>query len=397
MTSITFNYEIEDVDGEIFKRVDDTDAYMNKYGVLFRRSQYTLKDINKNKINSQGYHIFKINNKNYCLEPTMKRLFNTTNYKYETIDDNTIKYENEIFKRIEDTEGYINKDGVLYRNDLKTMKQIKSDQFKINGQTYFIKTVLRRLFGMKTEKPSRDIIIQEKEDQIIKQGYYKNKPIIKDIPEDMKQIKEYNGRILKDCYYFSDNNFKLYHKIENTNQYFEIKNYRKIESCDKKYKIKTFDNKTINFHLFSKDAPISLKQSKSKTWIITSEMISNHIKQNKQNNEIKNKTKDNNIFNPDKQNKILKEGTYKNKPIIKDISDMKEYIKHRGTPLKEGYYISKVRFGLYKKIPNTDLYYELENRYPEYLEKYEYKRKYYTVKTTKNKILKITFDYDMIN
>ncbi len=83
--------------------------------------------------------------------------------------------------------------------------------------------------------------------------------------------------------------------------------------------------------------------------------------------------------------------------MIHDISDMKEYIKHRGTPLKEGYYFSKERFGLYKKIPNTNLYYELENRYPEYLEKYEFKRKYYTVKTKNNKILKITFDYDMID
>ena len=118
--------------------------------------------------------------------------------------------------------------------------------------------------------------------------------------------------------------------------------------------MKTFDNKTINFYLFTKDAPISMKILKNKSLLTNREMISNYIKQNKQNNEKKDKTKDNNIFNPDKQDKILKEGTYKNKPIIKDISDMKEYIKHRGTQLKEGYYFSKERFGLYKKIPNTN-------------------------------------------
>ena len=287
MTTTTFNYEIEDVDGEIFKRIDNTEGFMNKYGVLYRKDLYSLKDIHHNKTH-QGYHIFKINNKIYYLEPTLKRLFNTNNYQYETIDDNTIKIENEIFKRIEDTEGFINERGVLYRNDLKTMKEIKLDQFKIKGQVYFRKSVLKRLFGMKTEKPRRDIINKEKEDKILKDGYYKNKPIIKDIPEDLKQIKEYNGRILKDCYYFSDNTFKLYHKIENTNQYFEIKNLRKITSDCKKYKIKTFDNKTINFHLFSKDAPISLKQSKSKTWLINKEMISNQIKQNElKQNEIK--------------------------------------------------------------------------------------------------------------
>ena len=148
---------------------------------------------------------------------------------------------------------------MLFRKDKNILKEIKSDQFKINGELYFIKSVLKRLFAMKTEKVNSTIINQEKQDKILKDGNYKNKEIIKEIPEDLKQVTEYNGRLLKDCYYYSDNNFKLYHKIDNTNLYFELKNYKKITTYKKKFKIKTIDNKSIDFPLYSKDAPISMK------------------------------------------------------------------------------------------------------------------------------------------
>ena len=86
------------------------------------------------------------------------------------------------------------------------------------------------------------------------------------------------------------------------------------------------------------------------------------------------------MFNPKKQEEIIKEGSFKNKPVIKDVPDMKQLKEYRNQQLKDGYYYSKIKFGLYKKISNTNLYYELENQYPQYFEKYEYKRKYYKVK-----------------
>ena len=39
MTTI-FNFEINDVDGEIFKRIDNTEAFINKFGVLHNRKLF---------------------------------------------------------------------------------------------------------------------------------------------------------------------------------------------------------------------------------------------------------------------------------------------------------------------------------------------------------------------
>ena len=193
------------------------------------------------------------------------------NFEINNVDE-------EIFRRIDNTECFINKNGVLYRKDKHILKDIKtyklnhgSYKFKIHGKTYFLKSLLKQLFNTKLEKEEdlglkqlfkenhKDInkINIEKQDKIIKNGNYKNKTIIKDIPEDIKQIKEYNGRLLKDCYYYSDINYKLYHKIDNTNLYFEIKDNRKdlseMYNYDRKYyKVKTIDNKTITFVLYRK-------------------------------------------------------------------------------------------------------------------------------------------------
>ena len=100
---------------------------------------------------------------------------------------------------------------------------------------------MKQLFDSKIEKQDlgltqlfkekhKDIykINQEKQDKILKDGQFKNKTIIKDIPEDIKQVKEYNGRLLKEWYYYLNINYKLYHKIDNTNLYFELMDKEKI-------------------------------------------------------------------------------------------------------------------------------------------------------------------------
>ena len=397
ITSVAFDLEIEDVDGEIFRRIDNTDAFINKFGVLHRRSQYTLKDINKNKM-EKGYHRFKVQNKIYCLEPVLKKLFNSVNYKYETIDDKTIKMSDSVFKRIENTEAFVNEKGFVYRKDNNTMTDVKENKncsIKINGIVYRLRNMNGSSFEIKPKLKDKNEIDISKQDMILKDGHYKNKPIIQNIPEDIKQITEYNGRILKNCYYYSENDFKLFHKIDNTNLYFEINDCRKfpkdnlfVNKDSKKFKVKTIDNKTINILLYSNAAKQLLPDGSRP--VSGAKDIPVLIRQNKE--IIKNK----NEIDESKQNKILEIGKYKNRQVVHDVPDMKEYKEHRGTPLKDGYHYSKIKFGLYKKIPNTNLYYELENRHPEFLEKYEYKRKYYTVETTKKKLIKITFCYDML-
>ena len=260
MTSISFNFEIDDVDGEIFKRIDNTQGFMNKFGVLYRKDIYTLKDIHNNKVH-QGYHLFKINNKVYCLEPTLKKLFNTVNYQFEIIDDKTIKIKNEVFKRIEDTEAFINGNGLVYRKDKNTMtdlKQNKDHMIKIKGKRYYLRKSLRDSFEIKSKTESKpktkpkdkNEVIQEKQDKLLKDEKYNNRDILKDIPEDMKQLKEYKGKQLKDCYYYSKIKFGLYHKIPNTNLYYELKNkypelIEKYENKRKYFNVITMENKTI--------------------------------------------------------------------------------------------------------------------------------------------------------
>ena len=199
MTTEIYDFEINDVDGEIFRRIDNTEGFINKYGVLYRKDNHTMKDIKTLKPNKGSYR-FKIHGKPYYLNTLLKQLFNTK----------------------------------IEQQDLGLKNLFKEQHKDINR------------------------INQEKHDKIFIDGHYKNKQIIKDIPEDIKQIKEYNGRLLKDCYYYSDINYKLYHKIDNTNLYFEIKDIRKdlsemYKNSRKYYRVKTIDNKTITFVLYRKN------------------------------------------------------------------------------------------------------------------------------------------------
>ena len=199
MTTEIYDFEINDVDGEIFRRIDNTEGFINKYGVLYRKDNHTMKDLKTYKPKS-GYIKFRINGKQFYLNTLLKQLFNT----------------------------------------------------KIEHQDLGLKNLF------KEQHKDINTINQEKQDKIFIDGHYKNKQIIKDIPEDIKQIKEYNGRLLKDCYYYSDINYKLYHKIDNTNLYFEIKDNRKdlsemYKNSRKYYRVKTIDNKTITFVLYRKN------------------------------------------------------------------------------------------------------------------------------------------------
>lgn len=200
MTTI-FNFQIDDVDGEIFKRIDNTEAFINKFGVLHKRYTNQLIDIKTYKPNKGSYR-FKIKDKQYYLNKVLKQLFG------ESINEN------------------------------------KDDGIK-------------QLFK---EKPiiDKNKIIESKQERIKKLGQWKNHFIVKDNPNDLKQIKEYNGRLIKDCYYYSDEQFKLYHKIENTDLYFEIKDKRadlsEMYKYDRKYyKVKTIENKSITFVLYRKN------------------------------------------------------------------------------------------------------------------------------------------------
>ena len=199
MTREEYNYEINDVDGEIFKRIDNTDCFINKHGVLYNKDSRTMKDIKTYKPN-KGSYIFKINGKRYYLNTVLKQLF-----------------------------------------------QIKTESEDLG---------LKQLFKEKIKDTTT--INYNLQNKILKDGNYKNKLIIKDIPEDMKQVKEYNGRILKNCYYYSDKNYKLYHKINNTNLYFELMDKRwdlseMYKYTKKYYKVKTIDNKSITFVLYRKN------------------------------------------------------------------------------------------------------------------------------------------------
>ena len=154
-----YNFEIEDIDGEIFKRVDNTEAFINKFGVLHRRDIYTLKDINNNKTNN-NYHIFKINNKTYYLEPTLKKLFPKIEYHFEMIDDKTIKINDDEFKRIYDTEAFINKNGLVFRKDKNEMTDIKNNKnhnIKINGKRYYLRKTTRDSFEIKPKRVKTQI------------------------------------------------------------------------------------------------------------------------------------------------------------------------------------------------------------------------------------------------
>ena len=88
------------------------------------------------KLNKGSYR-FKIHNKEYYLNPVLKQLFNNINGQYETIDEKTIKIKNEIFKRIDNTQAYINQNGLLYRKDKNTLKDIKT--LKPNKGSYKFK------------------------------------------------------------------------------------------------------------------------------------------------------------------------------------------------------------------------------------------------------------------
>ena len=98
-----------------------------------------------------------------------------------------------------------------------------------------------------------------------------------------------------------------------------------------------------------------------------------------------------------KQDKLLKDEKYNNRDILKEIpEDMKQLKEYKGKLLKDCYYYSKIKFGLYHKIPNTNLYYELKNKYPELIEKYENKRKYFNVITIENKTIPLTLNCDIL-
>ena len=169
MSKIEFDFEIDNIDGEIFKQIPNTNCYLNKFGILLKKDTNEIKDVKTYKLNN-GIYRFRINGKRYYLKSLLKQLFN-------------VDFE---------------------INDVISLKQ---------------------LFKEKSNNKQKDknYIIESKQNKILKDGFYQNHEIIKDIPNDLKQVKEYNNNIIKDCYYYSDNNFKLYHKIDNTNLYFEIK------------------------------------------------------------------------------------------------------------------------------------------------------------------------------
>ena len=76
MTTEIYDFEINDVDGEIFKRIDNTEGFINKFGVLYRKDLKTMKDIKTLKLNKGSYR-FKIHNKEYYLNPVLKQLFDS--------------------------------------------------------------------------------------------------------------------------------------------------------------------------------------------------------------------------------------------------------------------------------------------------------------------------------
>lgn len=294
MTTISFDFQIDDVDGEIFKRVDNTEAFINKYGVLHNRKLFTLKDITKNKI-SQGYHKFKINNKLYNLEPLLKKMFNyeiskidcshdvrSENVKnqipqikninqIEIVDDKTIKIDNEEYKQIYNEEAYINKCGMVYLKDKKKVVNVqnyKEHRITINGNRYYLRKTIRDSFDIKPKKVKKESkakneVIQER---IITKDKYNNHDVLKEVPEDMTQLKEYKNKQLKEGYYYSKIRFGLYRKIdcshdvrsENTNQYYELKNkypefLEKYNNKRKYYNVKTKEDKQIPISLIYDD------------------------------------------------------------------------------------------------------------------------------------------------
>ena len=74
MTREVYDFEIEDVDGEIFKRIYNTDCFINKFGVLYRKDLKTIKDLKKHQSNDGSYR-FKICGKTYFLNTVLNELF----------------------------------------------------------------------------------------------------------------------------------------------------------------------------------------------------------------------------------------------------------------------------------------------------------------------------------
>ena len=270
MTTISFDFQIDDVDGEIFKRVDNTEAFINKYGVLHNRKLFTLKDINENKT-SKGYHRFKIDGKLYNLEPLIKKMFNyetpkcdyqidcSHDVRSEIVDDKTIKIDNEEFKQIYNEEAYINKCGMVYlkyKNKMVNIKDNKDHSIRIKGNRYYLRKTIRDSFDIKPKKVKKESkpkneVIQER---IITKDKYNNHDVLKEVPEDMTQLKEYKNKQLKEGYYYSKIKFGLYRKIENTNQYYELKNkypelLEKYNNKRKYYNVKTIEDKQIPISL----------------------------------------------------------------------------------------------------------------------------------------------------
>ena len=205
MTKI-FDLEINEVDEEIFKQIPNTNCFINKNGILYRKDTNEIKDIKTYKPNN-GSYIFIINGKRYYLKSILKQLFNI-DFKIKTNDD------------------------IISLKQLFKEKEPKDPNDKLR-------------------------IIETKQGKILKDGFYKNHLIVKDIPEDLKPVKEYNNHIVRNCYYYSDDNYQLYHRIDNTNLYFEIKDKRpdlsQMYCYDRKYyRIKTINNKTITFVLYRK-------------------------------------------------------------------------------------------------------------------------------------------------
>lgn len=244
------DFEIPDIDEEVFIRIPETEGFINKNGLLYRHDTFEFKDVTKNKKHN-GSITFKINGKTYFLNTVIKKLFGE---QLDIKNIPTIEINNEIFKQIPETNVYLSKCGKLFKNnEIININNYKCGRFKINGKRYYLKKTINKLFNetLNEIKPKTKLKDnKEIEQQIINNGIYHNKPILKDIPNDLKQLKEYKNTQLKDCYYYSLIKFGLYHKIKDTNQYYELKNKypeftEKYNYTRKYYNVKTIYNKQI--------------------------------------------------------------------------------------------------------------------------------------------------------
>ena len=250
------DFEIPDIDEEVFIRIPETEGFINKNGLLYRHDTYEFKDVKKNKINN-GSIKFKINGKTYILNTVIKKLFGYNKYmngNIKNIDNEIIEINNEIFKQIPETNVYLSKCGKLFKNnEIINVNDNLTKRFKINGKRYYLRKTIKQLFNdnqneIKPKRKQKDK--KEFEQKIIESGFYQGKPILKDIPDDMKQLKEYRNIQLKDCYYYSTIKFGLYYKIKDTNQFYELQNKypeytTKYNGERKYYNVKTINNKQI--------------------------------------------------------------------------------------------------------------------------------------------------------